>query len=66
MFRLDKTAFKKQSFKESDNQRLYWLSKSPDERIAASIYLQSVADGFDVSNPPKMDKTFFSKRKHKS
>jgi hypothetical protein len=65
MFRLDKSAFKKQSFKESANQRLYWLSKTPDERIAASIYLQSIAYGFDVSTPPKMDKTIFFKRKRK-
>jgi len=65
MFQLDKTVFKKQSFRQSDNTRSYWLSKSIDERFQASLYLQSVVYGFDINNPPSMDKMVFKKRKHK-
>ncbi len=63
MFRLDKTVFSKTSFQEADNRREYWLSKTPTERIHAAIYLQSIVFGFDPENPPRMDKTFFTKRK---
>ena len=63
MFKFDKTAFAKVSFKEADHQKNYWLSKTPTERIQAAIYLQSIAYNFDPSNPPKMDKQFFYKRK---
>lgn len=63
MFRLDKTVFKKQSFKDSDSQLDYWLSKTPSERISAAIYLQSTSYGFDPEHPPLMDKTLFAKRK---
>jgi hypothetical protein len=65
MFQLDKTAFKKQSFQQSDNTRGYWLSKSVEERFQAALYLQSVVYGFDLNNPPSMDKTVFSSRKHR-
>ena len=63
MFKLDKTAFAKVSFKEADHQKDYWLSKTPTERIQAAMYLQSVAYGFDLANPPRMDKQFYYKRK---
>ena len=66
MFRLDKSAFKKQSFSDADNNKTYWLSKPVDERLQAAIYLQSVVYGFDLSNLPRMDKSVFSKRKHDS
>lgn len=62
MYRLDRTAFTKQSFKESDNQRQYWLSKSPAERLSAAVYLQSVVFNFDPENPPRMDKSIVEKR----
>lgn len=66
MFRLDKKAFKAQSFQEADNTTKYWLSKTVDERLEAAFYLQSVAYGFDPKNPPRMQKHIFSMRKHSS
>lgn len=63
MFGLDKSAFKKQSFIEAKNQVNYWLSKSPDERLHTALYLQSIAFGFDFSNPPRMLKGRCHKRK---
>ncbi len=63
-FKLDKTAFKMGSHKDSGNDRAYWLSKTPMERFEAAWYLISQAYGFDPENPPPMDKTLFSTRKH--
>ncbi len=62
--RLDRTKFKIQSFQEADDQLSYWLSKSVEERLEAAYYLISVAWGFDFNNPPRLDRTKFSMRKH--
>jgi len=63
-YRLDRTQFKKQTFQEADMQYEYWQSKSPVERLRAAYYLISVAYDFDLQNPPRMDRTAFSMRKH--
>ncbi|HFA50132.1 MAG TPA: hypothetical protein ENJ95_14070 [Bacteroidetes bacterium] len=62
--RLDRTRFKIQSFQEADDQHQYWLTKTPVERLQAAYYLISVAWGFDINNPPRLDRTKFSMRKH--
>lgn len=61
--KLDKSYFKKQSLKEADHNVNYWRSKTMDERIQAAYYLSLRAYGYDPDNPPKMDKTYFRKRK---
>jgi len=35
-FRLDKTAFKKQTVEEADQNLEYWLRKTPTERLVAA------------------------------
>lgn len=62
--KLDRTAFKKQSLTEADDNLAYWQSKTYEERLAAAFYLNSVAYNFDINNPPRMDKSVFSMRKH--
>jgi hypothetical protein len=64
MYKLDRSAFKINSFKEADNTYSYWMLKSADERFAAAWYLISCAWDFDINNPPRMDKTFFLIRKN--
>jgi hypothetical protein len=39
MYRLDRTAFKINTFREAENNRAYWLSKSPEERFAGTLLL---------------------------
>ncbi len=63
-YRLDKTFGKSQSFEEADDNRAYWLQKEPAERLQAAWYLTCCAYGISWSNPPRMDKTVFSMRKH--
>ena len=65
-YRLDKTQFKAQSFEQADDNRAYWLQKDVKERVKAAWYLISCAYGFDLDNPPRLDKTVFSTRKHQS
>ncbi len=64
MYRLDKTAFKIQSFAEADNTRAYWLNKTPEERWKAAWFLTCAAYGIDYNNPPRLDRNHFSMRKN--
>jgi hypothetical protein len=61
-YRLDKTAFKIQSFEEADDHYTPWKDKSTGERLDAAFYLISMA--FKVKPSTKLDRTIFSKRKH--
>lgn len=63
MYKLDRTAFKIQTFKEADLS----ISDGKDipvlERLQRSYYLTAQNFLFDISNPPKMDRTHFEMRK---
>ena len=63
-YKLDRTAFSMGSNKVSEPAVNYWKSKSPEERLCAAFYLNSVAFNFDISNPPRIDRTVFSMRKN--
>jgi hypothetical protein len=63
MYRLDKTAFRVQTFEEAENNRSYWMSKTPAERLYAAWYLTCSAYGLDPDTIHKMDKSVFSVRK---
>ncbi len=62
-FRMDRTAFKRQTHQEAAHKLAYWRSRSLEERLAAATYLNSIVYGFDLANPPRMDKIAFSMRK---
>lgn len=62
MYRLDRTAFKKQSAEEAANQYEYWQEKSPKERLRASFYLISTAWGFDMDDLPHLPERKTSKK----
>ena len=64
MYKLDRTAYKIQSFEEADNNKLFWLEKSPAERWAAAWYLTCCAYNIDYKNPPRLDKNVFNMRKN--
>jgi hypothetical protein len=62
MFRLDKTAFKMQSHASASRNYGFWRSKSMKERLAAAAYLNSVAYNYSFTDPPRMDRNYFSMR----
>ncbi len=66
MYRLDKTAFKAQSFAEADDTRAYWLAQPPHERLRAAWWLTCQIHGIDPNNPPRLNRTVFSVRKHEN
>ena len=64
--RLDRTAFRAGSFAETEEYyRTHWHTATMAERLRAAHYLNSVAYGFDLNNPPRVDRTVFSIR-HRS
>lgn len=46
-FHLDKTAFSVVSLDDRPDDKAYWLSKTPQERLAAQEYMRQVAYGYD-------------------
>jgi len=61
-YRLDRTAFKAQTFEEEQQSKTF-AEETYIERLKISFYLNSVAYNFDINNPPRLDKTVFSMRK---
>lgn len=64
-FRLDRTKFRMQSFREADIEIEYWSEKSYLERLEAAYYLISTAYCFGNEDFPRMDRTKFSTRSHR-
>ena len=63
-YRMDRSAFSMRSHEETERHSfIYWKGQSVEERFKAAAYLNSVAYGYSLSSPPKMDKTVFSTRK---
>jgi len=62
--KMDKTVFSAYKKEEEPNDFKYWQSKTVAERLNAAAYLNSIAYGYDVNHPPKVDRTVFSLGKH--
>jgi hypothetical protein len=62
-YRLDKTQFKMQTFKEAGMANICGEDVPYAERFRRAYYLISLAYRFSRYNPPKLDRTFFSSRK---
>lgn len=62
-YKLDRTTFQARNASEQvsygkEHQKLTW-----QERMRIHHYLNSIAYGYDLANPPRMDKTFFKAKK---
>lgn len=49
-FTLDKTAIKVTSLFDESDEKDYWLSKTPDERLLAVEFMRQIAYGYDPSS----------------
>lgn len=65
-YRMDKTAFRVQTFEEADDAMRDYRNCTFRERLHIYWYLTGIAYKFDLNNPPRMDKTAFGIRKHQS
>ena len=62
-YTLDRTVFKMQTFAEAESGNIFEHDVPYAERLRQAYYLISVAYGFSLDNPPKLDRTVFSCRK---
>lgn len=58
--KMDKTVFSMCKKEDEPNDFSYWQSKTVAERLKSAAYLNSIAYGYDINDPPRMDKTVFS------
>jgi hypothetical protein len=58
-FKLDRTAFQARNASESVNYGKEYKNLTWKERMQIHKYLNSIAYGYDLENPPRMDKTAF-------
>lgn len=47
LYRMDKTAFSVTTLSEKSGDREYWLSKTPQERLAALELIRQINYGYD-------------------
>jgi hypothetical protein len=62
-YKLDRTAFRIQTFREADKANLFDRHVSYTERLRQAYYLISQAYGFSMFEQPKLDRRYFSSRK---
>lgn len=62
-YKLDRTAFQARNASEQVNYGKEHRKLTWQERMRIHQYLNSVAYGYDLDNPPRMDKTFFQIKK---
>ncbi|MBI1780863.1 MAG: hypothetical protein HYR66_05780 [Sphingobacteriales bacterium] len=58
-YRLDRTAFKIMTVEEADKEMRDYRDTSYKERLEVALYLTSIAYKFDMSNPPRIDRSAF-------
>lgn len=46
-YKMDKTAFSVVSLSDESDEKAYWLSKTPHERLLAVEFLRQIAYGYD-------------------
>lgn len=63
--KFDRTAFKAQTAAAAANHDQYYKDMTLNERLNVLNYLNSIAYNYPEGNPPRMDRTAFSMRKHK-
>lgn len=61
-FKLDRTAFKASNASEKIRYSEIYNNKSTSELLEIAAYLNSLAYGYSMENPPRLDKTVFHAR----
>jgi len=63
-FRLDRTAHHAGTHEQAAQYHASHQPATMAERLRAAAYLNSVAYGYDIDNPPRLDRTAFATRQH--
>lgn len=63
-FRLDRTAFHAGTHEDTERYHSRSQPTTLAERLRVANYLNSIAFRYNVHNPPRLDRTAFSARRH--
>ena len=63
-FRLDRTVHHAGTHEQAAQYHARHQPATMAERLRAAAYLNSVAYGYDLDNPPRLDRTAFATRQH--
>ncbi|MCI0485942.1 MAG: hypothetical protein L0229_05000 [Blastocatellia bacterium] len=55
-YRMDKSALSVSSLFEESDEKEYWLSKTPDERLEALEMMRQIIYGYDDSTAPRLQR----------
>ena len=58
-YRLDRNAFKGQTFEEASNHAGYYKTLTWQERLRVVAYLNSIAFNYPENQPPRLEKSMF-------
>ena len=61
-YRLDRNAFKGQTFEEASNHAAYYKTLTWQDRLRITAYLNSIAFNYPENHPPRLDKSKFKAR----
>ncbi len=64
LFRLDRTTHHAGTHEQAAAYHAQNQPATPTERLRAAAYLNSVAYGYDLGNPPRLDRTAFATRRY--
>ena len=62
-FKLDKSAFKMQTFAEAEKSKVFDKDVSLEDRLRMAFHLTCIIHGIKEGDPLKVDRTIFSARK---
>ena len=63
-FRLDRTAFHAGTHEQTERYHASYQPVTYTERLRAAAYLNSIAFRYDPDQPPRLDRTAFTARRH--
>ena len=63
-FRLDRTAFHMGTHAATERYHAIQQPATMTARLRAAAYLNSVAFGYELTTPPRLDRTAFAARSH--
>lgn len=56
--KMDRTAISVGELHDESDEKAYWLSKTPDERLAAMELMRQILYGYEYSTAPRLQRVF--------
>jgi hypothetical protein len=57
-FKVDRSAISISGLHDQSDEKAYWLSKTPEERLAALELMRQIVYGYDYATAPRLQRVF--------